>query len=361
MTRAWLFRDVFLVGAFAALFFVSSGCANSGASGPSCDPACIPSVQACCGTGGSAACVDIVNNAMNCGMCGVTCGPGQTCTAGRCTGGGLDGAMPPRDGGTGGSCTPACSESYRCCGSSCVPQAAAFGSNGRTDPSFNNCNGCGITCDMERASACSRPMGAMTGATRCMCGQYDQCTAGQVCVMEMGSFVCVTTSTDPRNCGMVGRACAEGESCVAGNCVCGATGAACPGGQTCCASGCIDTSEDPMNCGGCGTVCTARGPTCSGGTCRCGTSPACRAPMAGMIFMPGDPGQLCCDDICVNNDATHCGSCTEGCAMDEGCVVGTSLMPGAGEPQVCCGDPSNPFAFCGGGFPGLGDGGLPFP
>jgi hypothetical protein len=38
----------------------------------------------------------------------------------------------------------------------------------------------------------------------------------------------------------------------------------CTGGKTSCGGACVDTSTDPMNCGGCGVVCNT---TCTGGVC----------------------------------------------------------------------------------------------
>ena len=115
-----------------------------------------------------------------------------------------------------------------------------------------------------------------------------------------------------------------------------------------------------MNCGGCGNVCPANAPSCNGGTCGCGTGPACAEPMAGALGMPGNPGESCCDGACVANTDTSC--LCEPCTGDETCQVGGGgIIPGmgGGAVQVCCGDESVAFLGCG-GF-GLGDGGLPFP
>jgi hypothetical protein len=261
-------------------------------------------------------------------------------------------------------CTPACSASQRCCGSTCVSRTGvAVGGDGRTDPSFGSCNGCGIACDAERASACSVPGGG-AGTPRCMCGIYDQCAAGQVCVIDGGEFACVNTQTDANNCGEVGNACAEGESCVSGSCSCNG-GPECGSGQACCGSGCVDVQSDEMNCGACGTACSGD-ESCQSGMCVCGSGAgarACAAPMAGTFGMGGSLGESCCGGTCVANTDTNCG-CGVACdtAADETCQVGGGgFLPGMmTEASICCGGAEVALLGCGGGLPG-GDGGFPFP
>lgn len=333
-------RSFLALGAFALAVF--PGCAGGGRSND-CDPACAATQECCMGT-----CVFM-------GMCG---------------GGGMDSGTPPpgTDSGTPPSmCTPECTDAQRCCGGSCVQRSVAPNTDGRSDPSFANCNGCGIACDSTRASSCSVPGGG-AGTARCMCGDFDQCLPGEACVNEGGSFLCITTSTDPNNCGAIGTRCAMGESCVGGMCVCGSSGAACGSGQACCAGTCTDVSADPANCGGCGTVCTPNAPDCSGGSCTCAASGrACTAPMGGIFGMGGSLGESCCPGMgCVANSDTSC-ACMA-CTAPDTCQAGTGIFGGIGgmmgteAPTVCCGDETVAFLGCGGfPFPGLGDGGLPFP
>lgn len=359
-------------GAFA-LALIGAGCAN-GTAGPSCSPECVDGIELCCeGAGGGASCVNTISDPRNCGGCGISC-PSGVCISGACMGGpGVDGG-PPSDGsrptfdsGPAGSCSPACPSSARCCGSTCISRLGVpTGMDGRSDPSFMSCNGCGISCDAERASACSVPGGGM-GTPRCMCGVYNECAAGQICVIDAGAYVCVSTSTDPRNCGMPGNACAVGERCEAGVCQCGTTGAACAAGQACCATGCVDAMTDATNCGACGNVCDA-GESCQAGRCVCGSGPTareCAVPMAGMFPAPASLGESCCSGTCVANTTANCG-CGVMCEGGDDCIVGGGLpIPGGpmAAPGVCCGMEIPIFGgFCtGGGFPGLGDGGLPFP
>jgi hypothetical protein len=221
--------------------------------------------------------------------------------------------------------------------------------DGRSDSSFMNCNGCGIACDMDRASACAAVGG---GAPQCVCGTFSQCIVGESCVNEGGTFRCVNTQTDRNNCGAIGNVCPGEEICVAGTCSCGSTGAECPSGQTCCGGACIDTQTDTMNCGGCGTECGTNGPDCVAGVCSCGTAPACDEPMMGAV------GESCCDDTCVANTTSNCG-CGVMCEDGESCIFAGAIIPGLpGGTGVCCGEEIPLFGgFCSGG--GFGDGGFP--
>lgn len=353
-------RVAIAAGAMLALGLMSAGCANSGG-GASCDPEC-PAFYECCDSSSDAVCRDIINDPNNCGGCGTTC-PSGICREARCVpGAGGDGGVPrdgmvvtPGDGGP-NMCGTSCNlTTNRCCGSTCTPRSTALGADGRSDPSFMACNGCGIACDATRATACSVPGGG-AGTPQCMCGVYGQCAAGSVCGLDGAEYACVNLSTDRMNCGEVGNACNDGEDCVGGSCVCGSTGGACGTGESCCGGACLDTSADDANCGACGVACGA-GLTCGGGACLCGDR-ACVAPAMGVL------GESCCDNTCVANSDSNCG-CGVACdtAGDETCIFsGGGIIPGMGGMGVCCGQEIPLIGgFCtGGGLPG-GDGGLPFP
>lgn len=352
------------LGLCATTLALVSGCANSMASCDGESPN--PTYQCCATTAGSPAWIDVFNDPRNCGGCGMACAPGQFCRAGSCSGTPVTdgGGMPGVDGGPPGMCSPVCSSAQRCCGTSCIGRnGVAIGSDGRSDPTFMNCSACGNACDADRASACSVPGGGM-GTPRCMCGVFDQCGAGQMCLRSGTDFQCVNLMTDVNNCGMPGHRCADGESCTSGMCGCGTTGVACMAGEACCSGGCIETGADEMNCGGCGVMCNP-GETCNAGMCVCGEGPdarRCTAPMAGTFGMGGMPGESCCDGMCVANTDTNCG-CGVMCdaTMDETCQVGGDLFGmGGGAAEVCCGDEMVAFFGCGGGMSGA-DGGFPFP
>lgn len=155
--------------------------------------------HACCPSGG---CVDLKNDATNCGRCGTRCGAGLTCLSGACVALSCTGQTQPvscadLDAGTSGNC----------CGGSCV--------NRSRDPL--NCGSCGRACVSTESCTSGR------------CG-LDVCTAadqGLACHRDAGTFIgsgqccssaCLDTRTDRNNCGGCGRMCPGTTNCVSGNC-----------------------------------------------------------------------------------------------------------------------------------------------
>ncbi len=189
-------------------------------------------------------------------------------------------------------CTPACDATNRCCGSTCVSRTGvALGLDGRDDPSFANCNACGIDCDPLRASACS--VRALSVMPTCTCGEEPQCPALETCEVVGGRFDCrcgggagcgssdacdcrtgtcrcINVSTDEENCGAIGNVCDPGYRCSSGSCRCGGGGLggtrACDADEYCCSDLCRPLATDERNCGGCGIMCAA-GQTCTAGVC----------------------------------------------------------------------------------------------
>ncbi len=233
----------------------------------------------------------------------------------------------------------ACGITQRCCGS-CVNLSVPVGSNGRSDSSFNHCNGCGLACNVDRASACSAPSGS--GTPRCMCGFTAACAPGEVCVADAGGYRCADLATDRDNCGAIGNVCPAGETCAAGLCRCG-TGATCGAGSACCGGACTATGSDPNNCGGCGVVCGPHAPNCAGGVCGCGAGPACAPPIPDVFG--GSLGETCCAGTCRANSDTSC-ACGTACTSPDVCVVDTGILGPPASGGVCCGTPTPIGGFC---------------
>ncbi|MEM9192695.1 MAG: hypothetical protein AAGF12_26210 [Myxococcota bacterium] len=303
--------------------------------------------QECCNN----VCTPITNDRNNCGGCGITCLPSEECQSTTCVPS-CDPACPAGTecrGGTcqavGGECNPTCPPQQNCCGGTCVNRAVPPGTNGVSDPSFLNCGGCGFNCDAQRATACVAEAG---GQPQCKCGDFPQCLEGEECTTDNGTSRCTNVSTDKNNCGMVGNVCPGEEICVAGNCSCGNLGMPCAMGESCCGGTCIDTSNDPENCGACGETCGPNGPSCVGGTCRCGSGAACAEAMPGMFGIGGSLGESCCGGSCVTNDEMNCG-CGVVCSGDDMCVLASGGLPIPGLPMgegLCCGQGAFGIAFC---------------
>ncbi len=272
--------------------------------------------------------------------------------------GGRDGAASdaaPVDAGP-PTCEPGCPATERCCGATCVSRTGTPpGLDGRDDPSFSNCNGCGLACDPVTASACSVPIGmtmprcvcgnggACTApetcerngdAFECACGPIGPCPAGHTCHETGGSYGCADLDFDELHCGSIGNACPLGATCVLGVCRCGGDSLAleCAAPNRGCAASCIDVSSDATNCGSCGMVC---GPDegCFSGSCGCGVAGRhCADPTTTSL------GEACCAGSCVPNTDASC--LCEACDTSAGrhCLRDTGFFG----PNICCGDPSRP-------------------
>jgi hypothetical protein len=194
--------------------------------GPTCARACVAGEGCCPLPDGGVDCVNLSNDAENCGACGVSCageGQGTRCFAGRCQcGDGVDGCNGTR----GSTCCPVREGVTR-------PYCANF------DRDLSDCDGCGLACDPRRTDRCS--------AGNCYCGSRPITCAGTpddlCCPDAFDEGSCVDTRTSLDHCGGCGIVCVMGETCVAGVCTRGAT----------CAGGCA--GPDAYCCEG---VCCAR-------------------------------------------------------------------------------------------------------
>jgi hypothetical protein len=151
----------------------------------------------------------------------------------------------------------------------CKPGTVPCG-NGCIDPTSDrrNCGGCGLAC--ATGEDCVRPEGAEVSQCTCR-GGTTECAGA-----------CVVTAYDARHCGACGNACADGQVCENGACR-----AACTAGQFArCGDSCIDVSSDVANCGACGATCE-QGQQCRAGLCSYEAVAACYWSGQVVGFSPG--------------------------------------------------------------------------
>jgi hypothetical protein len=286
--------------------------------------ACSGATPDCCGS----ACVDLQTDESNCGGCGVSCGAGETCSAGRCTCAGAMGSV-----GGGEVCTGGTPE---CCSTGCVNPAS----------STSNCGACGNVCGA--GETCSA--GACTcGGTSGTMGVGEACTgAGNECC----SSTCTNVTTDPTHCGSCTNVCGASETCGGGRCQCGGTtGAAgaqaCPGASNeCCGTTCANITSSAANCGMCGNDCaddvvnateTCMSSICGYSSCDMGWADCTGGAADGCetdITMPSNCGA--CGNVCGTNET---------CNMAGDCACGTSISSPTG--PACTTGTCNPSAMGG--------------
>jgi hypothetical protein len=257
-----------------------------------------------------------------------------------------------------GTCGMACPDPMNgvaaCVGGGCIIGSCSAGyadcdsrpDNGcevKTDTDVKNCGACKTVCMAGQASA---PM--------CVAGKCNStCGAGFAdCDNNPANGCEVNTSNDPNNCGMCGTMCgnlpnASGAACIMGACkVTGCTGwfQDCNGMG---ADGCeANTVMDTSNCGGCGMMCTVihGTPACSNGTC------AVKTCDSGWGDCDGNAANGCEKD--VTKDARNCGKCGYACAGNQSvqsCSTGKchidSCSPGFNDcdnlPETGCESNSN--------------------
>jgi len=124
----------------------------------------------------------------------------------------------------------------------------------------------------------------------------------------------------------------------------------CDSGLTNCSGNCVDLSSDYLNCGGCGSACPSAGPyvatiECIGGTC---VQTACDPGYANCY------GGLECNDL--SQDPDNCGACGTVCESGV-CSWGacTAVDAAVDDPAAAAGSGGNATASANGGAVVIGD------
>ncbi|MBQ9817019.1 MAG: hypothetical protein IJM59_06090 [Proteobacteria bacterium] len=150
---------------------------------PEDDPECVEKT-ACWGS-----CVDLKNDAANCGTCGVACEAGQSCVE--------------------GVCQLVCAGSLAECNGACV----------EVTKDSHNCGACGTVCETTEVCAEEVDGESVKGVCKAWDGNCDCADGEENCVAKTACWgACVDLKTDAANCGECGKACGDGVKCVDGAC-----------------------------------------------------------------------------------------------------------------------------------------------
>jgi hypothetical protein len=286
-----------------------------------------------CGT----TCVDLKNDANNCGSCGLVCGGGMICKAGVC-------ACPTtKPYVCGAKCVDFQSDIANCgsCNNGCNagPNGAAACNGGLCALSctvpYGNCdgnlgNGCeaDLRSDVANCGACKAACKFANASATCSTGTclMGACALGFADCDKDPTTGCETDArADLANCGGCGVKCAPANAtgqCNAGKCellLCKA------GFGNCNASagdGCeVDLQNDPKNCATCGHVCPGSGAPNATASC---TSGACGVACAGGFdSCDGNWTNGCETDLRTN---ANCGKCGNVCGAGTSCVAGVCKL-----------------------------------
>jgi hypothetical protein len=250
--------------------------------------ACVVGFADCNGVAADGCETNLAADPTHCGACPTRCtapaGRSATCVAGVCTVG-VTCAAPLADcngtmgdgceentntstlhcGGCGRACN-ATNGSPACVGGVCASIACTAG-YGNCDSNLGN--GCEVdfATSVTHCGRCANPCTFANASATCELGacRPGTCAAGfGNCDGNANNGCEVALATSATHCGICGRACVGGASCVAGAC-------ACPAGQTLCGTGasaiCVNLLTNAAHCGACGRPCVA-GQTCTLGVCR---------------------------------------------------------------------------------------------
>ena len=167
-------------------------------------------------------------------------------------------------------------------------------------------------------------VGAGEGSPGIQDASGEEAAACPASLQECGQ-VCVDVSDDPDNCGACGTRCQGEAFCIGGTCT---SCVGCAAGSICCAESsglgvqCVNATDDPDNCGGCGLACSSI-QVCDNGGC---------------VDKQGDGGT---GSPCVKESDCNAGY-----------DCGYAVLAGCNAPGKCEPRPTGPFsgaltAYCG--------------
>jgi hypothetical protein len=240
-----------------------------------CPLPCQPGLKDCLGT-----CADLLKDPSHCGHCWASCRAGEVCSNGECCplgqlhcAGIRDCVNLQTDPAHCGTCGNACLAGSVCCNGHCCVSGATC------------CNGTCVDTVTDRKHC---------GSCGSACTPHEWCSNGLCCNISESNCggTCINLSSEHDNCGACGNKCEGNDVCANARCSdpcdvcfnchdtwvgwcfcngnnCGwsskccasapAPGTTCPSGQVDCGAGCTNMQSDPLNCGMCGSVCTASG------------------------------------------------------------------------------------------------------
>ena len=241
-------------------------------------------------------CLDLSQDASNCGACGNKCGDGYVCVAGECA--------------------------VNSCADDAQTVCSVGGENVCINVNDNNADHCGA-CNYKCAD---NPIANATSSA-CVAGKCQYaCATGYTNVgtgATADTIKCADFKTDNSNCGAKGNVCQDGKVCVAGGCVQNS----CSGGETLCSingkNECKTISgTDANHCGTCNYDC-AKNPITNA------TSSACVAGKCQYVCATGytnvgtgaTADTIKCADFKTDNN--NCGAKGNVCKDGKVCVAGS--------------------------------------
>lgn len=204
------------------------------------------------------------------------------------------------------------------------------------DPTRSHCSPSKICVECVRSPDTCPALQFCNDAFQCTlgCKEESDCRVSPaVPHCNTTSHQCVQCITNDQ-CGDAGLLCSPSGSCVQG---CDPSkGRGCPTDRTCCANLCLDITTDVLNCGACGTACSA-----ANGTPRCVGSACAWTCASGYDHCA--QGNTGCETN-LRTDVDHCGTCTTDCKVRTANATGITCNAGRCDFTAC----TNGYGNCDG-------------